>query len=145
MFDRDKDGVLSVRELQLVLRCLGLRPSLEQVSELAATVSCDSVGCSVSFNEYLDLISRHRRAEPDQETLLAMFKNLDPDGNEFITEIRFRKMMQNKTDISDNDVDEMIEEYRLLAVNIQAEGAEPVIFYKGFFSKLITFSIFCIL
>ena len=31
MFDRDKDGVLTVKELQLVLRCLGLRPSMEQV------------------------------------------------------------------------------------------------------------------
>ena len=60
-------------------------------------------------------------------------RNLDPDGNEFITEIRFRKIMKSKTDVSDNDVDEMLEEYRVIADDTQSEAAEPVIFYKGIF------------
>ena len=61
-------------------------------------------------------------------------RNLDPDGNEFITEIRFRKIMKSKTDVSDNDVDEMLEEYRVMADDAQSEESEPVIFYKGIFS-----------
>merc|ERR1712037_924967 len=105
LFDRDKDGVLTVKELHLVLRCLGLRPSLEQAAALAGTVSCDSVGFSVSFNEYLRLISNQRRADPDQETLLQMFHNLDPEGNDFITEIEFRKIMASKTDVNEEDVE----------------------------------------
>ena len=32
LFDRDKDGILTAKELQLILRCLGFRPSFEQVN-----------------------------------------------------------------------------------------------------------------
>ena len=64
-------------------------------------------------------------------------RNLDPDGNEFITEIRFRKIMKSKTDVSDNDVDEMLEEYRVMADDAQSEESEPVIFYKGIFISII--------
>ena len=64
-------------------------------------------------------------------------RNLDPDGNEFITEIRFRKIMKSKTDVSDNDVDEMLEEYRVMADDAQSEETEPVIFYKGIFISII--------
>ena len=31
LFDRDRDGILTVKELQMLLRCLGLKPDLEQV------------------------------------------------------------------------------------------------------------------
>ena len=31
MFDRDRDGILKLKELKLVLRCLGMENSQEQV------------------------------------------------------------------------------------------------------------------
>merc|ERR1711915_53055 len=131
MFDRDKDGILSVKELQLLLRCLGLQPSLEQASGLASTVSCDMIGFSISFNEYLRLISLQRREDPTEEALLNMFQILDPDGKEFITEAVFRKIMRAKDDVTDEDVEEMIKEYKSLTTQLEEVEAESVIFYKG--------------
>ena len=46
----------------------------EQASEAAKTVSADSTGHSVSFNEYLKLVSNERKSEPDEDALLNMFK-----------------------------------------------------------------------
>ena len=31
LFDRDRDGILTIKELQMLLRCLGLKPDLDQV------------------------------------------------------------------------------------------------------------------
>lgn len=41
---------------------------------LAGEVSADVTGYSISFNEYLKLISIKRRAEPDKEMLLEVFR-----------------------------------------------------------------------
>jgi hypothetical protein len=41
---------------------------------MVALVSCDTTASSVSFNEYLRLISVQRRAEPDEESLLGVFQ-----------------------------------------------------------------------
>ena len=30
LFDRDRDGILTIKEVQMLLRCLGLKPDLEQ-------------------------------------------------------------------------------------------------------------------
>jgi Ca2+-binding EF-hand superfamily protein len=91
MFDRDRDGILHIRETQSLLRCLGLRPSVEEVLSilvrysmgvaiilqakyLVSKVTCDIAGFSISFNEFLKLISIQRKEDPDQETLLNVFQ-----------------------------------------------------------------------
>jgi hypothetical protein len=45
-----------------------------QALSLASMVSSDHHGYSVSFNEYLQLISRQRRKEPDQQDLMQVFR-----------------------------------------------------------------------
>ena len=30
LYDRDRDGILTVKELQMLLRCLGLKPDIDQ-------------------------------------------------------------------------------------------------------------------
>ena len=68
LFDRDRDGILTIKELQMLLRCLGLKPDLDQVlstsrkfklrrsisqaKAMASQVSVDLTGFSVSYNEY---------------------------------------------------------------------------------------------
>ena len=41
---------------------------------MASEVSVDMTGYSISFNEYLKLISIKRRAEPDKEMLIEVFR-----------------------------------------------------------------------
>ena len=58
-----------------------------------------------------------------------MLRNLDPEGNEYITVVEFRKIMRCKNDFPEEDVEEMIEKYK--SVNTQCEDTKSVIFYKG--------------
>ena len=72
-----------------------------------------------------------------------MFRNLDPEGNEYITEVEFRKIMRCKNDVPEEDVEEMIEEYK--SVNTESEDTGSVIFYKGlatFHLNLVLFNHF---
>ena len=76
---------------------------------MASEVSVDATGFSISFNEYLRLISIKRRAEPSEEMLLEVFKLFDPHNTGVIEEDQFRKIMSSKQGISDEDIEEMIE------------------------------------
>ena len=58
-----------------------------------------------------------------------MFRNLDPEGNDYITEVEFRKIKRGKNAVPGEDVEEMIEAYK--SVNTQSEDTGSVIFYKG--------------
>ena len=45
----------------------------KQAQELAKSVSIDKTNYSVSFNEFLKLMSLQQEAEPDSEVLLDVF------------------------------------------------------------------------
>ena len=94
---------------------------------MASQVSVDLSGFSVSYNEYFRyfytktqnwisiwrnifrLISIKRRAEPDEESLLEVFRIFDPHDTGTIEEEAFRKIMQSKQSVTDEDIEEMIE------------------------------------
>ena len=63
-----------LRSLMTNIKKLCLFILFFQATTLAGSVSCDMVRFSVSFNEYLRLVSIQRRADPDEETLLDMFQ-----------------------------------------------------------------------
>merc|ERR1712079_52667 len=139
LFDRDKDGILNLKEFQGIARCLGLHPNYDQAMELAATVSADTSGFSVSFNEYLKLVSNERKADPDEAALLNMFRSLDTDDNGFVLEEDLRKLMTGKAGITNEDIEEMIEEYKKLDVKTKKSNeniSEDVIFYQDFVAML---------
>jgi len=140
LFDRDKDGILTIREVQMLLRCLGLKPDLDQAKAMASQVSVDTSGFSVSYNEYLKLISLQRRAEPDEDKLMEVFRIFDPHNTGTIDEDQFRKIMQSKQGIPDEDIEEMIEEYKTLEIVSEANDSTvssgSVILYKEFINML---------
>jgi len=140
LFDRDKDGILTIKETQMLLRCLGLKPNLDQAKVMATMVTCDMTGFSISFNEYLRLISIQRRADPDEESLLEVFLTFDPHNSGQIGETEFRKIMKSKEGIPDEDIEEMLEEYKKLEIvsedNDSTVSNGSVILYKEFIGML---------
>ena len=74
LFDYDQDGVVNKKEGQGMLRCLGLATDDERMGEMVSSVGVDVSHHSLSFNEYLSLVSRKRREEPSDQGLLAAFK-----------------------------------------------------------------------
>lgn len=141
LFDYDRDGILNLRETQKLLRCLGFKANDDQTRAMIGEVSVDARQASVSFNEYLKLVSCQRRADPDETTLLAVFQTFDPANTGKIPELQFRKIMRSKATIPDEEVDEMLEEYRRLEI-VREEAASTAssgstsIFYKEFISML---------
>ena len=75
---------------------------------MAGGVSVDLTGFSVSFNEYLKLISIKRRAEPDEDSLTEVFRLFDPHNTGQIEEDQFRKILSSKQGITDEDIEEML-------------------------------------
>jgi len=135
LFDHDKDGILNIKETQKLLRCLGFRANEDQAKSMAGLVSVDLSGFSVSFNEYLRLVSLQRRAEPDENSLLDVFLSFDPEETGKIDELQFRKIMRSKEAIPEEDVEEMISEYRRIRGE-EIENKKNVIYYKEFISML---------
>ena len=82
--------------------------SVAQAKSLAGAVSVDVTGYSVSFNEYLKLISIKRRAEPDQDSLTEVFRLFDPHNTGQIEEQHFRKILGSKEGITEEDIEEMV-------------------------------------
>lgn len=137
LFDHDRDGILNLRETRKLLKCLGFRTSEEQTRSMVALVSCDTTASSVSFNEYLRLISVQRRAEPDEESLLGVFQTFDPRGSGSIDEKQFRRVMRGKEGVTEEDVEEMLAEYKKLHLsNDENNSKKGVIYYKDFISML---------
>ena len=73
MFDCDQDGVLNLMEVQHVLTCIGFRGNVEQAEAMVAEVSVDKTHFSLSFNEFMTLISKQRRADVTGNALLDAF------------------------------------------------------------------------
>ena len=65
----------------------------------------------------------------------SIFRSLDTDGNGFVLEEDLRKLMTGKAGITNDDIKEMIEEYKKLDVNKTKKSneniSEDVIFYQG--------------
>jgi len=135
LYDHDKDGILNFKETQKVFKCLGLRLSEDQAKVFVRKVSEDKYGFSVSFNEYLRLVSLYKRREPDEDCLLEIFRSFDPQNTGVISEKRFVQIMQAKESISDEDINDMIQEYKCLYVSEEKEtinnDEDCQIVYKG--------------
>jgi len=127
LFDYGKDGILSFKEYQKLLRCLGYRLNEDQAQTLAKTVSVDKTNCSVSFNEYLKFMSEQKEAEPDRETLVDVLASFDREGLGKISEKTFVELLKAKEDIPEEDIQEMLDEYYRLAKlkGITTEKPDP--------------------
>jgi len=137
LHDHDKDGILNFKETRKVFRCLGLIVDEVEAKALIKRVSADRYGSSVSFNEYLTLVSLQRKEEPDEKCLLDIFRSLDLQNTGQISEKRFIKIMKTKENVSDEDINEMLEEYKkLYAVKFVDDGRESNIVYKDFINRL---------
>jgi len=127
LFDLDKDGILNFKEYEKLLRCLGYRLNEEQAKMLATAVSVDKTNYSVSFNEFLKLMSVQKEAEPDHETLVDVFASFDRENLGKISEKSFVDLLKSKDDISDEEIKEMLDEYYRIAKlkGITTEKPDP--------------------
>jgi len=105
-FDANGDSTLSVKELGLVMRSVGLCPTDMEIQGMINEVDADQSG-RIEFPEFLYLMSR-KVADPENQHRLA-FQFFDEERDDCIQrKIFIRKMQELSSEFSIEDLDEMI-------------------------------------
>lgn len=110
LFDKDRDGKITTKELGTVMRNLGQNPTDNELQDMIEEVDLDGNG-TIDFKEFLGLMVRKMKDTDTEEELLEAFKVFDRDGNGFITSHELRYVMTNLGEtLSSEEIDEMIKE-----------------------------------
>ena len=110
LFDKDRDGAITTKELGTVMRNLGQNPSEEELKQMIREVDLDGSG-TIDFKEFLCLMVKKMKGNDTEEELLEAFKVFDRDGNGYITSHELRHIMTNLGEgLTPEEVEEMIRE-----------------------------------
>ena len=108
MFDKDKDGSITEKELLKVMRSLGQNPTEAEMRNMINDVDIDGSG-NIDFKEFLIMMAKKMKDNNEEEELIEAFKVFDKDGNGFISAAELRHVMTNLgAKLTDDDVDEII-------------------------------------
>ena len=84
LFDRDKDGFITTRELGEIMKNLGQTPTEAELQDMINEVDIDGNGI-IDFKEFLGIMVRKLRDSDTEEELIEAFKIFDKDGNGLIS------------------------------------------------------------
>jgi calmodulin len=113
LFDLDKSGAISIKELTSVMFALGHNMTAYEVQKLMAEVDKNGDG-QIDFEEFCGMMmtqAKQGKMLTEEEELLRAFKLFDLDGDGTITSSELRKMMKNLgADLTDEEVELLIKE-----------------------------------
>ncbi|RNA38040.1 Calmodulin [Brachionus plicatilis] len=109
LFDVDKSGSISVRELKKLCESLRIKVSDREANELMDLMDTDGSG-SVDFKEFVNVMAEQFFREPTQGELEAAFDYFDKDKSGYISEEELLIAMSRfKGNIAKTDVQRMIQ------------------------------------
>lgn len=110
MFDKDKDGTITAKELANVMKSLNQDPSEQELHDMIAEVDIDGNG-HIDFEEFVNLMNRRSKETDTEEEVINAFRVFDKDGNGLISSTELRHVMTTIGDrLTEDEVDEMIRE-----------------------------------
>ena len=110
MFDKDKDGTITTKELANVMRSLNHDPTEDELNEMIAEVDLDGNG-EIDFEEFVTLMNRRSKETDTEEEVLNAFKVFDKEGNGLISVTELRHIMVTLGDqLNEDEVDELLRE-----------------------------------
>ena len=110
LFDKDRDGTITTKELGILMRNLGQNPREEELEQMIREVDLDGNG-TIDFKEFLCLMVKKMKGTDTEEELLEAFKVFDRDGNGYITSHELRYIMTNLGEgLTPEEVEEMVKE-----------------------------------
>jgi calmodulin len=92
LFDKDNDGLITSKELGVVMRNLGQTPNLEDLNDLIKEVDCNDNG-SIDFDEFLNLMVRKMKDNDTEEEMQEAFRVFDKEGSGYITKTSMKEVM----------------------------------------------------
>ena len=86
LFDKDRDGKITTKEVGTLMRNLGQNPSEEELKQMIREVDLDGNG-TIDFKEFLCLMVKKMKGTDTEEELIEAFKVFDRDGNDLVFDI----------------------------------------------------------
>ena len=80
MFDKDKDGAITAKELGIMMRSLGQNPTDEEVKEMIKEVDLNSDG-KIELDEFITLMCRNSPDTQTEDEVINAFRVFDKEGN----------------------------------------------------------------
>ena len=110
LFDKDKDGVITIKELGDVMGALGAYPTEAELQEINNEINKNGTG-KIEFNEFLELYARKMKEPDTEEDLIEAFKTFDKDGSGVISANKLKHIMVVfGGKLTEEEVDEMFKE-----------------------------------
>ena len=130
MFDKNKDGKITIMELANVMRSLNLDPTEEELKEMIDEVDLDGNG-EIDFEEFVTLMNRRSKETDTEEVILNAFRVFDIEGNGLLSITDMRHIMINMTGSGlEDDLDDIL-------INADTDG-DGFIKYEEFIRMLLT-------
>lgn len=108
LFDMDKSGTITTKELGTVMRALGQNPTEEEVQRMVNEVDLNGNGI-IDFAEFVNLYATHLKTPFTKQELKDCFARFDKDGNGFITRDELANVMTSLGEkLSDQELAEMM-------------------------------------
>ena len=110
MFDKDKDGAITARELGNMMRSIGQNPTDEEVNAMIKEVDLNSDG-KIELDEFITLMARNSPDTQTEDEVINAFRVFDKEGNGLIATAELKHIMMTIGDkMTEAEADEMIHE-----------------------------------
>ena len=111
MFDKDKDGTITAKELANVMETLtGEKPSLDEINSMIKEVDLNSDG-KIELEEFITLMMKNSIDTQQEEEVINAFRVFDKEGNGLIQTDELKHIMMTIGDkMTEDEADEMIHE-----------------------------------
>ena len=108
MFDVNKDGSISKKELEHILRSLNEDPDEEEIQQLLDEVDVDGNG-EIDFEEFVALMGKRQKQIDLEAEIVNAFKVFDKDENDLISITDLRHILSNLNEfMSEDEIDDML-------------------------------------
>ena len=111
MFDKDKDGTITAKELANVMETLtGEKPSLDEINSMIKEVDLNSDG-KIELEEFITLMMKNSPDTQQEEEVINAFRVFDKEGNGLIQTDELKHIMMTIGDkMTEDEAEEMIHE-----------------------------------
>ena len=110
IFDKDKDGYITTKELGDIMKGLGQNPSEAELQNLVNEVDIEGNG-TIDFKEFLGLMAKKMKEPENEEEIIEAFKVFDKDGNGLISSDELLHVMVSLGDnLTIEEVEDLIKD-----------------------------------
>ena len=111
LFDTEGKGAIDVRELKAAFRALGFQIKKAEIRQLFVDLDKDLSSATVSFEEFLEMVTPRMLNRDSREEILKVFALFDDDNTGAISFKNLKRVAQELGEnLTDEELQEMVDE-----------------------------------